>query len=161
MYPWRASRDPYAVLVSEIMLQQTQAARVVPVFVRFLGAFPSVASLAAAGRGDVVRAWAGLGYNRRAVALSEAARAIVRDHDGRVPADPQVLRTLPGVGPYTAAAVAALAFGAPVAAVDTNGAGSSRGSTSAWTRARFLRPASESSPRRGWIQEIRGHGTRR
>jgi A/G-specific adenine glycosylase len=120
VYPWRASSDPYAILVSEFMLQQTQAARVVPAFERFLSAFPSVASLAAAGRGDIVRAWAGLGYNRRAVALSEAARAIVRDHDGRVPADPEVLRTLPGVGPYTAAAVAALAFGAPVAAVDTN-----------------------------------------
>jgi A/G-specific adenine glycosylase len=102
------------------MLQQTQAARVAPAFERFVAVFPSVAALAAARRADVVRAWVGLGYNRRAVALSEAARAIVRDHGGRVPSDPRVLRSLPGVGPYTAAAVASLAFGVPVAAVDTN-----------------------------------------
>lgn len=102
------------------MLQQTQAARVVPAFARFLARFPTVASLARAPRTDVVRAWTGLGYNRRAVALSESARAIVADHGGRVPRDPDALRSLPGVGPYTAAAVASLAFGAPVAAVDTN-----------------------------------------
>jgi A/G-specific adenine glycosylase len=102
------------------MLQQTQAARVVPAFERFLSAFPTVEHLAAAGREEVVRAWGGLGYNRRAVALSEAARAIVRDHGGRVPRDPVALRTLPGVGPYTAAAVASLAFGRGVPAIDTN-----------------------------------------
>ncbi len=119
-YAWRRSRDPYAILVSEVMLQQTQAARVEPAFERFLTAFPTVRSLAAAPRSDVIRAWAGLGYNRRAVALSEAARAIERDHEGRVPSEPAELRTLPGVGPYTAAAVASVAFGAPVPAVDTN-----------------------------------------
>jgi A/G-specific adenine glycosylase len=102
------------------MLQQTQAARVVPAFERFLARFPTVASLAGAARSDVVRAWTGLGYNRRAVALSESARAIVADHGGRVPREPEALRSLPGVGPYTAAAVASLAFGIPVAAVDTN-----------------------------------------
>lgn len=119
-FPWRRSRDPYAILVSELMLQQTQAARVVPAFERFLSSFPTVESLAAASRGDVVRAWNGLGYNRRAVALSGAAREIVRDHGGRVPADPERLRALPGVGPYTAAAVASLAFGDRVPALDTN-----------------------------------------
>jgi A/G-specific adenine glycosylase len=102
------------------MLQQTQAARVVPAFERFLGRFPTVAALANASRADVVRAWEGLGYNRRPVALSEAARAIVRDHGGRVPADPDELKRLPGVGPYTAAAIASFAYGATIAAVDTN-----------------------------------------
>jgi A/G-specific adenine glycosylase len=119
-YPWRRSRDPYAILVSEVMLQQTQAARVEPAFERFLAAFPTVRALAAAPRSDVIRAWAGLGHNRRPVALSEAARVIERDHEGRVPSDPSALRRLPGVGPYTAAAVASVAFGVPVPAVDTN-----------------------------------------
>ncbi|GIU99907.1 MAG: adenine glycosylase [Actinomycetota bacterium] len=119
-YPWRRARDPYRVLVSEIMLQQTQAARVAEAYPRFLRRFPSVRALAAASRRDVLVAWDGLGYNRRAVALAEAARAIVREHGGRIPRDPVALRTLPGVGPYTAAAVASIAFGVPVAAVDTN-----------------------------------------
>jgi A/G-specific adenine glycosylase len=119
-YPWRGSHDPYAVLVSEVMLQQTQASRVVPAFLSFLRRFPTVRTLAAAPRRDVVREWGGLGYNRRAVRLSEAARAIVRDHGGRMPRDPATLRELPGVGPYTAAAVASLGFGQPVAVVDTN-----------------------------------------
>jgi A/G-specific adenine glycosylase len=119
-YPWRRSRDPYAILVSEVMLQQTQAARVVPAYERFLAAFPSIVALAGASVADVLRAWDGLGYNRRAVALSSAAKAMVVDHAGVVPREPSVLRSLPGVGPYTAAAVASIAFGAPVAAVDTN-----------------------------------------
>jgi A/G-specific adenine glycosylase len=107
-------------VVSEVMLQQTQAARVVPAYRRFVRRFPSVQALAATSRADVVRAWAGLGYNRRAVALHEAARAIVREHGGRVPSTVEALRGLTGVGPYTAAAVASMAFGAPVPAVDTN-----------------------------------------
>jgi A/G-specific adenine glycosylase len=119
-YPWRGSHDPYAVWVSEVMLQQTQASRVVPAFRSFLRRFPTVRALAAAPRRDVVREWGGLGYNRRAVRLSEAARAIVRDHGARIPRDPATLRALPGVGPYTAAAVASLGFGQPVAVVDTN-----------------------------------------
>ena len=102
------------------MLQQTQAPRVIPAYRAFLTRFPTVDLLAEAPRSEVVRAWGGLGYNRRAVALSEAARAIVRDHGSLVPSTiPELLR-LPGVGPYTAAAVASLAFGVPVAAVDTN-----------------------------------------
>ena len=119
-YPWRGSHDPYAVLVSEVMLQQTQAGRVVPAFRSFLRRFPTVRALAAASRRDVVREWGRLGYNRRAVRLSEAARAIARDHGGRIPREPATLRELPGVGPYTAAAVASLGFGEPVAAIDTN-----------------------------------------
>ena len=102
------------------MLQQTQAARVDPAFRSFVRRFPSVRALAAASRADVLRAWSGLGYNRRAVNLHEAARTIVRDHGGRVPSDPEALRTLPGIGPYTAAAVASIAFGRPVAVTDTN-----------------------------------------
>lgn len=102
------------------MLQQTQAPRIVPAYRAFLRRFPDVRALAGARRDDVLRAWGGLGYNRRALALSEAARAIVRDHAGAVPADPATLRSLPGVGPYTASAVASIAFGAAVAAVDTN-----------------------------------------
>ncbi len=102
------------------MLQQTQAPRIVPAYRAFLRRFPDVRALAGARRDDVLRAWGGLGYNRRALALSEAARAIVRDHAGAVPSDPATLRSLPGVGSYTAAAVASIAFGAAVAAVDTN-----------------------------------------
>jgi A/G-specific adenine glycosylase len=93
---------------------------VVPAYGAFLARFPSVGALAAASRRDVVRAWGGLGYNRRAVWLSEAARTIVREHGGRIPGDPETLRALPGVGPYTAAAVSSMAFGQPVAVVDTN-----------------------------------------
>ncbi len=108
------------MLVSEIMLQQTQAARVIPIFEAFMQRFPTVSALAAATRADVLRAWAGLGYNRRAIALHAAASTIVREHGSRIPQDPATLRSLPGVGEYTAAAVASLAFGRPVAAVDTN-----------------------------------------
>jgi A/G-specific adenine glycosylase len=102
------------------MLQQTQVARVVPAFEGFLDRYPTVQDLARATRDDVVRSWAGLGYNRRAVALSETARSLVQEHGGRVPRDPELLRRLPGIGAYTAAAVASLAFGEPVAALDTN-----------------------------------------
>ena len=108
------------MLLSEVMLHQTQAARVAPAFERFVARFPTVRSLASASRSEVIRAWAGLGYNRRAVALHRAARRIVDEHGGRIPEDLAGLLGLPGVGPYTAAAVAALANGAPVAAVDTN-----------------------------------------
>ena len=102
------------------MLQQTQLSRVEPAFDAFIERFPTIERLAAATRADVVRAWAGLGYNRRAVSLHEAARAVVREYAGRLPRAAATLRTLPGVGPYTAAAVASIAFGAAVAAVDVN-----------------------------------------
>src|SRR5689334_7942604 len=110
--PWRATRDPYALLVSEVMLQQTQAARVVPYYEAFLARFPSVRALADAPARDVLAAWSGLGYNRRALALRAAAR-VVADHGW-----PEDLETLPGVGPYTAAAVGSFAFGRQQAAID-------------------------------------------
>ena len=120
-YPWRRDGiDPYAILVSEVMLQQTQAARVAAAFDGFLRRFPDVASLAGASPADVLRAWSGLGYHRRAVALREAARTIVHVHGGVVPGDVRALQHLPGIGPYTASAVAAIAFGRPVVAVDVN-----------------------------------------
>ena len=120
-YPWRSDPpDPYRVLVSEVMLQQTQAPRVAPIFEVFVERFPDVRSLACATRSDVIGAWAGLGYHRRAVSLHEAARAIVSLHDGRVPPDVAALRSLPGIGPYTASAVASIAYGERRAAVDTN-----------------------------------------
>ena len=102
------------------MLQQTQAPRVEPIYERFLATFPGVRALAEAERADVLRSWAGLGYNRRAVALHEAARTIVREHGGRVPRSVETLVRLPGVGPYTAAAVASIGYGDPVAALDGN-----------------------------------------
>lgn len=117
---FRATADPYAILVSEAMAQQTQAARAAEYWTRFLVEFPTVQSLAATTPAAVLRAWRGLGYNRRALALRAAAIAIVRDHRGRVPDDVETLRLLPGVGPYTARAVAALAYGRPVGAVDVN-----------------------------------------
>ena len=119
-FPWRRGHDPYAILVSEVMLQQTQASRAAAAFGPFIERFPTVAHLAAAPRSAVVTTWDGLGYNRRAVALSRTARVIAEDHGGRVPRDPDVLRTLPGIGPYTASAVASIAFGVPVPAIDTN-----------------------------------------
>jgi A/G-specific adenine glycosylase len=118
--PFRDTTDPYAILVSEAMAQQTQAARAGEAWTRFMARFPTVQSLADATPADVLRAWQGLGYNRRAVNLQRAARMIVEEHGGRVPSDLAGLEALPGVGPYTARAVAALAFGMPVGAVDTN-----------------------------------------
>jgi len=118
--PWRRTREPWAVLVSEVMLQQTQVARVVPVYERFLEAFPDVATCAAAPPGEVVRRWAGLGYNARAVRLHGAATAVVGRFGGQLPSTLAELTTLPGVGPYTARAVLAFAFEADAAVVDTN-----------------------------------------
>jgi A/G-specific adenine glycosylase len=120
LYPWRLRPTPYRVLVSEVMLQQTQAARVAPAFRSFVRRFPSLRALAGAPIRDVLAAWSGLGYNRRAVRLSAAARQIVREHRGRVPSSTEALIMLPGIGPYTAAAVASIAYGQPVPAVDTN-----------------------------------------
>ena len=117
---FRGTRDPYAILVSEVMLQQTQAARVEPAWEAFMRRFPTVAALAAASPAGVIRAWGGLGYNGRAVRLHRAAQAIVDRHAARVPEDIVLLEALPGIGPYTARAVAAIAFGRPVAALDTN-----------------------------------------
>jgi A/G-specific adenine glycosylase len=118
--PWRATRDPWAVMVSEVMLQQTQAARVVPAWRAFLERFPAPAALARVPVGAAVDAWAGLGYNRRAVNLHRAATAIVERHGGRVPAELGALRALPGIGEYTARALLAFAFARDAAPVDTN-----------------------------------------
>src|SRR5207342_1107270 len=116
--PWRETRDPFAILVSEVMLQQTQVARVVPRYLEWLERWPTVGALAAATPADVILAWSGLGYNRRAVNLHRCAQAVVAR--GGFPPEPAELRKLPGIGPYTAAAVACFAFGAQIAAPDTN-----------------------------------------
>lgn len=121
--PWRRTRDPWAVLVSELMLQQTQVARVLPKYEAFLGRWPTAEDCAAAPLGDVVTAWAGLGYNRRAVNLHRCAHAVVADHDGQLPDDIEALLALPGIGPYTARAVLAFAFESDeVGVLDTNAA---------------------------------------
>ena len=118
--PFRGHQDPYAILVSEVMAQQTQISRVAGQWATFMAAFRSLESLAEAPTADVLRAWRGLGYNRRALNLQRAARVIVSEHGGRVPSNLDELLRLPGVGPYTARAVAALAFGQAVGPVDTN-----------------------------------------
>jgi A/G-specific adenine glycosylase len=118
--PWRRTRDPWAILVSELMLQQTQAPRVVPKYTAFLRAFPTPAACAAAPAGDVIAAWTGLGYNRRAVSLHRCANAIVGRHGGDVPDDLDALVALPGIGPYTARAVLVFAFERDIGLVDTN-----------------------------------------
>jgi len=112
--PWRQTRDPYAILVSEVMLQQTQAARVVPHYLAWLERWPTVDTLADASTADVLRAWQGLGYNRRALSLQRAAREVAAN------GWPDDLTELPGVGRYTADAVACFAFGRPVLPVDVN-----------------------------------------
>jgi A/G-specific adenine glycosylase len=112
--PWRETQDPYAILVSEVMLQQTQASRVAPRWVAWLERWPTAQSLAAAPTAEVIRAWQGLGYNRRAVSLQRAVRVVAER------GWPEDLTELPGVGPYTAAAVDCFAFGRPVLPVDVN-----------------------------------------
>jgi A/G-specific adenine glycosylase len=117
---FRRTTDPWAILVSEVMAQQTQAARAADAWSQFMAQFPTPATLAGASAADVIRAWRGLGYNRRAVALRNAANAIVHDHGGRVPENLEALQCLPGIGPYTARAILAIAFDRPVAALDVN-----------------------------------------
>jgi len=112
--PWRVTRDPYAILVSEVMLQQTQVDRVVPLYLAWLERWPSVEDLAAAAPADVIREWQGLGYNRRALSLHRAARRIAES------GWPDDLTELPGVGPYTAAAIRCFAYGEDVLPVDVN-----------------------------------------
>jgi len=118
--PWRQTRDPYRIVVSEFMLQQTQVERVLPLFEAFVAAFPDFAALAAADAGDAVRLWRGLGYNSRALRLHALARAVVERHGGVLPSDRAALLALPGIGPYTAAAVRAFAFELDDVALDTN-----------------------------------------
>jgi A/G-specific adenine glycosylase len=118
--PWRVDRDPYRILVSELMLVQTTVAAVVPYFERFLRRFPNVRSLAAADEGEVVKEWEGLGYYRRARQLHAAARMIVREHAGIMPDDPTAVRALPGVGRYVAGAILSFAFDRPEPIVEAN-----------------------------------------
>jgi A/G-specific adenine glycosylase len=118
--PWRATRDPYAIWVAEVMLQQTRVATVVPYYQRWLDRFPTMEHLAAASQDDVLNAWEGLGYYRRAHNLQQAVRLVVDQHAGRLPTTSGELRRLPGIGPYTAAAIAAIAFGRDEIAVDGN-----------------------------------------
>lgn len=118
--PWRHERTPYRVWVAEIMLQQTQVETVRPYYERFMARFPTVEALAQAPLEEVLRLWEGLGYYRRAQALHQAAQRLVADYGGNLPADPDVLRRLPGIGSYTAGAIASLAFGKRAAAVDGN-----------------------------------------
>ena len=118
--PWRYVDDPYAVLVSEVMLQQTQVARVLKHWERWMALFPTVDALAAAGTGDVLAQWQGLGYNRRALALKRAAEACSADRGGTLPSTADELQQLPGIGPATAAGVVAFAFNRPSVYIETN-----------------------------------------
>lgn len=118
--PWRRSRDPYAIWVAEVMLQQTQVQAVIPYYERFLARFPTVQALAAASPDDVLKAWEGLGYYARARNLHTAARRIVTEHGGQVPADPAALARLPGIGRYTAGAILSIAFNQDTPVLDGN-----------------------------------------
>ncbi len=119
-FPWRKTHDPYKILVSEIMLQQTQVERVVEKYRAFLKQFPTVHALAYASLGDVLRAWQGLGYNRRARMLHECAKVVVREYRGKFPKTREKLVALPGIGPYTAGAVLAFAYNSAVPIIETN-----------------------------------------
>ena len=125
--PWRklprslpVGRRAYRILVSEVMLQQTQVSRVLVKYPQFLRAFPTLAALDRAPLGDVLRAWQGMGYNRRPLCLKRLARRIMREYGGRIPADPDALERLPGIGPATAGAIAAFAFNRPAVFLETN-----------------------------------------
>jgi A/G-specific adenine glycosylase len=118
--PWRETRNPYRILVSEIMLQQTQVSRVLQKYPEFLKQFPNFTSLAHARLGDVIRAWSGMGYNNRALCLQRIAQRIVNEYGGRLPSDSDTLQTFPGIGRYTANAIACFAFEQQIAVVDTN-----------------------------------------
>jgi A/G-specific adenine glycosylase len=119
-FPWRTTHDPYGIMVSEFMLQQTQVERVLCKFSDFLARFSDPVSLAVSPLRDVLAAWSGLGYNRRALSLQKTAQIIVNDFAGNVPDSPDTLRTFPGIGPSTAGAIAAFAFGKPTVFIETN-----------------------------------------
>ena len=150
--PWRQTRDPYRVLVSEFMLQQTQVSRVAEYYPRFLERFPDLETLARARPRAVREAWDGLGYYARASNLHKLAKGVVRRYDATLPDDPDELVRLPGVGPYTAGAIASFAYEKPVPAVDTNvsrvlrrvffdrGTGNVQRATKVWELARALVP---------------------
>ena len=118
--PWRQTEDPYAIWISEIMLQQTRVEAVLSYYARFLERFPTIEALASASIDDVLKAWEGLGYYRRAHNLHRAAKVVIEEHDGHVPASAKELRALPGIGPYTAGAIASIAFGLDEPVLDGN-----------------------------------------
>src|SRR5258708_6889255 len=118
--PWRMTNDAYAILVSEIMLQQTQVDRVLPKYKQFLAVFPTLVDLAAAPTADVISTWVPLGYNMRAVRLQAIARQVIAEYEGRIPDNIEELLTLKGIGRYTAGAIACFAYHKQVATVDTN-----------------------------------------
>jgi A/G-specific adenine glycosylase len=160
--PWRGDPDPYHILVSEIMLQQTQVDRVIPRYLAFLERFPTLQSLAQASTADVLRQWQGLGYNRRAINLKRAAEAAVRDHGGALPHTVEDLERLPGIGKYTARAVASFAFGQQVPVVDTNVrrvlsgfAGQELTDRQIWELAERLLPAGRAAD---WNQALMDYG---
>lgn len=118
--PWRKINDPYRILISEVMLQQTQVDRVIPAYTSFVQQFPDFRALARATTADVIRSWRGLGYNRRAVYLHRSARIVAECYGGRMPTDISLMRKLPGVGEYTSSAVSCFAYNAQVPVMDTN-----------------------------------------
>jgi A/G-specific adenine glycosylase len=120
VFPWRETSDPYRILVSEVMLQQTSTSRVLGKYEEFLEVFPDFEALAAAPVRTLLQVWQGLGYNRRALALQRTAAAVLSEFEGKLPSDPAVLKKLPGIGPYTASAIAALAFNKPAVFIETN-----------------------------------------
>ncbi len=157
--PWQSDRDPYRVWLSEIMLQQTQVAAVIPYFERFVARFPDLATLAAASEDDVLALWSGLGYYSRARNLHAAARRVAAEHAGRFPDSPDVIAALPGIGRSTAAAIAALAFGRRCAILDGNvkrvlarhagvagWPGDKRVESALWQRAEVLLPTRDIEP---------------
>ena len=119
-FPWRGIEDPYKIMVSEVMLQQTQTYRVIQKYEDFITEFPTIHSLATASLRDVLSLWQGLGYNRRGRFLHESAQSIVEKYNGHLPGDPEILRTLPGIGPATAASITAFAFNKPTIFIETN-----------------------------------------
>jgi A/G-specific adenine glycosylase len=118
--PWRTTKNPYHILVSEIMLQQTQVGRVIPKYERFINKFPDLSSLAEASLREILELWHGLGYNRRAIALREIAESVTRKYAGRLPSTVETLMTFPGIGRATASAISVFAFNQPTAFVETN-----------------------------------------
>ena len=149
---WRDTRDAYKILVSEVMLQQTQVSRVLPKYEKFLREFPTPEALASSSQATLLRTWQGLGYWSRALRLRDAARMVVNEFGGMFPQDPATLKTLPGVGPYTAGAVACFAFGSAEPFLDTNTSGASTCSSS--SPARTMSPTATL-----WRSRDRPYGT--
>ncbi len=119
-FPWRETKNPYYILVSEIMLQQTQADRVVRFYERWIKEFPTLKTLAKAKFSEIYPFWQGLGYNRRALALQKSAKKTIKEFDGKLPVDILMLEEFPGIGPYTARAVSIFSFNTPIACIETN-----------------------------------------